>query len=134
MPRLSTSFRADAAPRPAQDTRADEENATMAKPGGYGNIMLQAKRMQGQIKQLQEELAAKEFEGAAGGGLVRIVVDGRQKIRKLEIDPEAVNPEDLDELADLITAAANMAIGTSQENSQGEMRKITGGIHLPGLF
>lgn len=106
----------------------------MAKPGGYGNIMLQAKRMQGQIKQLQEELAAKEFEGAAGGGLVRIVVDGRQKIRKLEIDPEAVNPEDLDELADLITAAANMAIGTSQENSQGEMRKITGGIHLPGLF
>ena len=53
--------------------------------GGYGNIMLQAKRMQGQIKSLQDALEQREFEGAAGGGLVRDVVDGRQKLRKLEI-------------------------------------------------
>jgi DNA-binding YbaB/EbfC family protein len=102
--------------------------------GGYGNIMLQAKRMQGQIKSLQDALEQREFEGAAGGGLVRVVVDGRQKLRKLEIVPEAINPEDLAELADLITAATNMALTASQEHSQAEMKKITGGMNLPGLF
>lgn len=109
----------------------------MAKPGGsggYGNIMLQARRMQGQIKNLQEKLAELTFDGAAGGSLVKVTVDGRQRIRKIDIDPEAINPEDLDELADLLTAALNMAIVNSQENSQEEMKKITGGIHLPGLF
>ena len=102
--------------------------------GGYGNIMLQAKRMQGQIKSLQDALEQREFEGASGGGLVRVVVDGRQKLRKLEIVPEAINPEDLAELADLITAATNMALAASQEHSQAEMKKITGGMNLPGLF
>lgn len=109
----------------------------MAKPGGggqHGNIMLQARRMQGQIKTLQDQLTELDFEGAAGGGLVKVVVDGRQKIKKIEITPDAINPDDLDELADLLTAAANMAIGASQEHSQKEMKKITGGIHLPGLF
>ena len=105
----------------------------MAK-GGYGNIMLQAKRMQGQIKTLQDALAEQVFEGAAGGGLVKVIVDGRQKVQKIEITPEALNPDDLDEVADLLTAALNMAITASQENSQSEMKKITGGIHLPGLF
>ncbi len=105
----------------------------MAK-GGYGNIMLQAKRMQGQIKTLQDALAEQTFEGAAGGGLVKVVVDGRQKVQKIDITPEALDPDDLDEVADLLTAALNMAITASQENSQSEMKKITGGIHLPGLF
>lgn len=105
----------------------------MAK-GGYGNIMLQAKRMQGQIKGLQDVLAEQTFEGAAGGGLVKVVVDGRQRVQKIDITPEALNPDDLDEVADLLTAALNMAIVASQEHSQAEMKKITGGIHLPGLF
>lgn len=105
----------------------------MAK-GGYGNIMLQAKRMQGQIKGLQDVLAEQTFEGGAGGGLVKVVVDGRQKVQKIDITPEALNPDDLDEVADLLTAALNMAITASQEHSQAEMKKITGGIHLPGLF
>jgi DNA-binding YbaB/EbfC family protein len=106
----------------------------MSKPGGYGNIMLQARRMQGQIKQLQDALSEETFEGSAGGGLVKVVVDGRQKIKRIEINPEAINPDDLGELSDLLLAAANMAIGTSQEHSQAEMKKITGGLHLPGLF
>jgi len=105
----------------------------MAK-GGYGNIMLQAKRMQGQIKSLQDTLSEQDFEGAAGGGLVKVIVDGRQKVKTIEITPEALNPDDLDEVADLLTAALNMAITASQETSQAEMKKITGGIHLPGLF
>lgn len=118
----------------------------MAKPG-YGNIMLQAKRMQGQIKTLQEELQSLDFKGGAGGGLVNVVVDGRQKIKLIEINPQALNEElisqagfeealgvSLEELTALLGAALNQAISSSQENSQGEMKKITGGIHLPGLF
>ncbi len=104
------------------------------KGGGQANIMLQARRMQGQIKGLQEKLTEEVFEGAAGGGLVKVVVDGRQKITTVQINPEAINPDDLDELADLVQAAANMALTASQEHSQAEMKKITGGINLPGLF
>lgn len=107
----------------------------MAKqPGSGGNIMLQARRMQSQIKQLQDNLNEEEFEGSAGGGLVKVMVDGRQNIKRVEITPEAINPDDLDELADLIQAATNMALTESKERSQSEMKKITGGIHLPGLF
>lgn len=101
--------------------------------GGFGNIMLQAKRMQGQIKTLQDHLETLEFEGAAGGGLVKCIVDGRQKVKKLEITPDAINPEDLCELADVVTAAVNMALAASHEHSQAEMKKITGGINIPGL-
>ena len=106
----------------------------MAKTGGSGNIMLQAQRMQGQIKKLQDVLEEMTYEGAAGGGLVRVVVDGRQRVNTIDITQEAINPDDLDELADLLVAALNMAITTSQEHSQSEMKKITGGINLPGLF
>ena len=118
----------------------------MAKQG-YGNIMLQAKRMQGQIKTLQEELQSIDFKGGAGGGLVNVVVDGRQRIQSIEITPQALNEEllgkagfeeamgvTLEELSALLGAAINQAIAASQDNSQDEMKKITGGIHLPGLF
>ena len=106
----------------------------MAKSNTTSNIMLQARRMQSQIKNLQEQLNERDFEGVAGGGLVRVVVDGRQKVKQVRIDTSAFNPEDPDEMADLVMAAVNMAITASQENSQSEMKKITGGIHLPGLF
>ena len=65
---------------------------------------------------------------------MQVVVDGRQKVKSINITPEAINPDDLDELADLLTAALNMALTDSQETSQAEMRKITGGLSLPGLF
>lgn len=99
-----------------------------------GNIMLQARRMQSQIQQLQEELSEQTFEGASGGGLVKVIADGRQKVRKIDIDPEAIDPEDLDELADLVTAAVNMAVQASLSYSRAEMKKITGGLALPGMF
>ena len=102
--------------------------------GGNANIMLQAQRMQSQIKRLQESLEDETYAGAAGGGLVKVVVDGRQTVKSIEITPEAINPDDLDELADLLTAAMNMALTDSKETSQTEMRKITGGLSLPGLF
>jgi len=106
----------------------------MAKSSGQGNIMLQAQRMQGQIKKLQESLEETAYEGAAGGGLVRVVVNGRQRVKSIDITEEAINPDDLDELADLLVAALNMALTNSQETSQSEMKKITGGLNLPGLF
>ena len=118
----------------------------MAKPG-KGNIMLQAKRMQGQIKSLQDTLETQSYKGGAGGGLVSVAVDGRQKITKIEITPQALDAEaisqegfeealgvSLEDLSALLTAALNQALTASQETSQAEMRKITGGINLPGLF
>jgi hypothetical protein len=106
----------------------------MSTKPGSANIMLQARRMQGQIKKLQDQLNEMQFEGVAGGGLVTVTVDGRQAVTQIKISPEAINPDDLDELADLLTAATNMALTSSQDHSQGEMKKITGGISLPGLF
>ena len=99
-----------------------------------GNMMLQARRMQSQIQQLQEQLSEERFEGASGGGLVTVTADGRQKVRKIDINPEAIDPEDLDELADLVTAAVNMAIQASLSHSRAEMKKITGGLVLPGMM
>ena len=92
----------------------------MSKRPGQGNIMLQARRMQSQIKQLQEQLEEQSFEGAAGGGLVKVSVSGRQKVQKIEITEEAINPDDLGELADLLTAALNMALSASRDTSQGK--------------
>ena len=106
----------------------------MSKRGGYGNIMLQARKMQGQIKQLQDQLEEKTFEGAAGGGLVSVIVNGRQEVQRLDITPDAINPDDLAELSDLLIAALNMALTDSRDTSQEEMKKITGGVNLPGLF
>lgn len=107
----------------------------MAKhSGGQGNIMLQARRMQGQIKKLQDGMEEQTYEGSAGGGLVHVVVDGRQRVQKIDITQDAINPDDLDELSDLLTAALNMALTESRETSQAEMKKITGGLSLPGLF
>ena len=106
----------------------------MSKRGGVGNIMLQARKMQGQIKQLQDQLEEQTFSGAAGGGLVSVVVNGRQEVKQLNITPEAINPDDLAELSDLLIAALNMALTDSRETSQSEMKKITGGVNLPGLF
>ena len=99
-----------------------------------GNMMLQARRMQSQIQQLQEELSEQKFEGGAGGGLVTVIADGRQKVRKIDINPEAIDTDDLDELADLVTAAVNMAIQASLKYSRAEMKYITGGLALPGML
>ena len=106
----------------------------MSKRGGVGNIMLQARKMQGQIKQLQDKLEEQTFDGAAGGGLVSVVVNGRQEVKQLNITSDAINPDDLAELSDLLIAALNMALTESRDTSQNEMKKITGGVNLPGLF
>jgi len=101
---------------------------------GFGDILKQAQQMHAKIAQLQEEMASKTVETSAGGGMVNIVMNGKQEILALRIDPEAINREDIEMLQDLITAAVNEAIRKSQEMMTEEMKKITGGLNLPGLM
>jgi len=101
---------------------------------GLGNILKQAQQMHAKISQLQEEMAGKSVEAASGGGMVKIVMNGRQEILSVRIDPEVVNREEIEMLQDLIAAAVNEAIRKSQEMMQEEMKKITGGLNIPGLL
>jgi len=101
---------------------------------GLGNILKQAQEMHGKISQLQEEMANKTVEASAGGGMVTVVINGKQQVLSIRIDPEVVNREDVDMLQDLICAAVNEAIRKSQEMMTEEMKKITGGLNIPGLF
>jgi DNA-binding YbaB/EbfC family protein len=101
---------------------------------GLGNILKQAQQMHAKISQLQEEMAGKSVEASAGGGMVKIVMNGRQEILSVTIDPEVVNREETEMLQDLIAAAVNEAIRKSHEMMEEEMKKITGGLAIPGLF
>jgi len=95
--------------------------------------MKQAKKMQERMGQLQKELETKTVEAQAGGGMVRVVVNGKFEIISLKIEKEVVNPEDIEMLQDLIAAAVNEGIRKSQEMASSEMAKITGGLNIPGL-
>lgn len=101
--------------------------------GGIGNIMKQAQQMQRKMAEMQEELANKTVEASAGGGMVTAVVSGKQQLVDLKIEPAAVDPDDVEMLQDLVTAAVNEAIKQSQQMAQEEMSKITGGLNIPGL-
>ncbi len=101
--------------------------------GGIGNIMKQAQQMQRRMAQLQEELANKQVEASAGGGMVTATVSGKQQLLGLKIDPAAVDPDDVEMLQDLVTAAVNEALKQSQQMASEEMSKLTGGMSIPGL-
>jgi DNA-binding YbaB/EbfC family protein len=102
--------------------------------GNMGNIMNQAKKIQERLAMVQEEMALKTIDGSAGGGMVTVTANGRQEIVSLKIEPEVVNPEDIEMLQDLVQAAVNDALRKSQEMVQQEMSKITGGLKIPGMF
>jgi nucleoid-associated protein EbfC len=97
------------------------------------NIMKQAKKMQEKMARLQQELETRTIEAQAGGGMVKVLVNGRYELVSLKIEKEVVNPEDIDMLQDLIVAAVNEGIRKSQEMAQSEMAKITGGLAIPGM-
>ncbi len=101
---------------------------------GFGNILKQAQQMHAKIAQLQEEMAGKTVEASSGGGMVNVVINGKQEVLNIRIDPEVVNREDVEMLQDLIVAAVNEAIRKSQEMMTEEMKKVTGGLNIPGLF
>lgn len=102
--------------------------------GGMGNMMKQAQKLQTKMLKMQEELAEKTIEAAAGGGMVKVVANGRQQVVSIEIDPEVIDPDDADMLQDLVLAAVNDALAKSQEMVSSEMGKLTGGMNIPGMF
>jgi DNA-binding YbaB/EbfC family protein len=98
------------------------------------NAMLkQAQQLQKRMEQLQEELEEKRVEGTSGGGMVTVVVNGKQDLIDVKIDPEVVNPDDVEILEDLIVAATNQARERAREMAQEAMSKITGGLMPQGL-
>jgi DNA-binding YbaB/EbfC family protein len=99
-----------------------------------GNMMKQAQKLQARMLKMQEELAGRTVESAVGGGMIRVVANGRQQIVSVIIEKEVVNPEDVDMLQDLILAAVNDALAKSQEMVSSEMGKLTGGLNIPGLL
>lgn len=101
---------------------------------GLGNILKQAQQIHAKISQLQEEMANKTVEATSGGGMVTLVMNGKQEVLSLRIDPEVVNRDDIEMLQDLIIAAVNEAIRKSQEMMTEEMKRVTGGLNIPGIF
>ena len=97
-------------------------------PGNMGNLMKQAQKMQKQMEEATKELQEKEVTSSAGGGVVEVTVSGNREVTKVKIDPEAVDPDDVEMLEDLIVAATNEALRKCEEESQASMSKITGSL------
>lgn len=97
-------------------------------PGNMGNLMKQAQKMQKQMEEANKEMEDKEVTATAGGGVVEVTVSGKKEVTKVKIDPEAVDPDDVEMLEDLIMAATNEALRQMDEESQASMSKITGGL------
>ena len=100
----------------------------MGMPGNMNNLMKQAQKMQKQMEETTRELEEKEITAAAGGGAVEVTVTGKKEIKSVKLDPEVVDPDDIEMLEDLIVAATNEALRKMEEISQTEMAKITGGL------
>ncbi len=98
------------------------------------DILRQAQVMQNKIAKLQQEMGERTYEAASGGGMVRAEVSGRQELRRLVIDPKALEGGDVEMLQDLILAAVNEAARLARESMEREMNAISGGIRLPGMF
>jgi DNA-binding YbaB/EbfC family protein len=98
------------------------------------SMMKQAQKLQAKMMEVQAELANRTVSAQAGGGMVEAVVNGRQELLSLRIDPEVVNAEDVEMLQDLISAAVNEALNRSREMMAAEMSKLTGGMQIPGMF
>ncbi|MBQ8971356.1 MAG: YbaB/EbfC family nucleoid-associated protein [Lachnospiraceae bacterium] len=107
-------------------------------PGGMGmgnmnNLMKQAQKMQRQMEESQKELEEKEYTVTSGGGAIEITITGKKEITKVKLDKDAVDPDDVEMLEDLIMTAVNEAIGKVEEASSSAMSKLTGGMGLGGF-
>ncbi len=103
------------------------------KKNSMGGLLKQAQKLQNQMTEMQEELAKKTVEASAGGGMVKVVVSGKQELLSITLEKEVVDPAEVDMLQDMILAAVNEGLSKSQEMVQSEMTKLTGGLALPGL-
>jgi hypothetical protein len=99
-----------------------------------GNIMKQAQQMQQKMLKMQEEMGERTVEASVGGGMVTVVANGRSEVISVKIEPQAVDPDDIEMLEDLVLAGVNEALRKAQEMMANEMTKLTGGMKIPGLF
>ncbi len=97
------------------------------------SMMKQAQKLQKKMLKTQQELALKTVEASAGGGMVKVVANGGQKVESIVLEKEVVDPEDIEMLQDLVLAAVNDALNKAQEMVSNEMGKLTGGLNIPGL-
>jgi len=96
-------------------------------------IMRQAQELQAKLAKAQQELSNTTIEASSGGGAVRVIIDGQQKIQSVKISPEVINPEDVELLEDLVLTAVREAIAKSQEAAAERLGGLTGGLKIPGL-
>ena len=101
---------------------------------GMGQMVKQAQKLQAKMMKMQEELAERTVETSSGGGMIRVVANGKQQVVSILIEKEVVDPDDVEMLQDLILAAVNDALAKSQEMVSKEMGKLTGGMNIPGLI
>ncbi|MDO5017681.1 MAG: YbaB/EbfC family nucleoid-associated protein [Lagierella massiliensis] len=114
----------------------------MAKRGGFprggmpnmNNMMKQMQKMQKEMTEAQEKIEETEFIASAGGGSIEVTVNGKREVVNVKIDPEVVDPEDVDMLQDLLMVAVNDALNQVNEETEKSMGKFTGGMNIPGLF
>lgn len=105
--------------------------------GGEGNMnqmIRKAQQVQELMAEKQAELETREFTATVGGGVVEVTITGNKQIKSMTIDPDVVDPEDVEMLQDLVMAAVNEAYRQVEETSEAEMEEITGGLSLPGMF
>ncbi len=102
--------------------------------GNMQQLARQAQKLQQQMAKKQEEIEAREFEATAGGGMATAKVNGKKELLSITIKPEAVDPDDVEMLQDLIMAAVNEALRAAGDALENEMGKMTGGLSMPGLF
>ena len=103
-------------------------------PGNMNNLMKQAQRMQRQMEENKKALEEKEFTASAGGGAVEVVINGKKELKSLTISPDAVDPDDVEMLQDMVMAAVNEAMRTADNEAANNMSRLTGGMNLGGLF
>ncbi len=106
-------------------------------PGGGMNqaaMMKQAQKMQQEMLRMQEEMETKTYSASAGGGMVKAEVNGKNEVVSLQINPEAVDPDDVEMLQDMVIAAVNEALRTAETDKANQMSRMTGGLNLGGLF
>lgn len=102
--------------------------------GDLGGLLKQAQKMQRQVAELQEELGKRTFEGTSGGGMVKVVVNGKREFQSISIDPQVIDPDDAEMLEDLVASALRDALSQAEKASQEAMSGVTGGLGLPGMM
>ena len=114
--------------------RAGKKPSATKGMGSMQKQMAQMQAMQRQMEALQAEIEEKEVQTTAGGGAVSVTISGKKEITKLEIKPEACDPDDVEMLQDMVVAAVNEAMRKAEADSAQNMSKLTGGLNLGGLF